>query len=107
NAGKYTPEQVKAIKARIQAAAKKHGVQIADQAASGDDYSMSEEGYPLTPPRAWFDDPKLPGKTPLTITASGRVYGHLAAWGECHRNVTMGECVLAPHSRQESAPSPL
>jgi hypothetical protein len=65
---------------------------------------MSEDGYPLTPPRAWFDDPKLPGKTPLTITASGRVYGHLAAWGECHRDVTMRECVLAPHSRQEYAP---
>jgi hypothetical protein len=74
------------------------GIQLAME------FTTSEEGYPVTPPAAWFEDPKLPGKTSLTVTPEGRVYGHLAAWGECHRDVAMRECVLAPHSQQGYAP---
>lgn len=36
------------------------------------------------PPSEWFQDPKLTGPTPLTITADGRVFGHLAAWNSTH-----------------------
>lgn len=68
------------------------------------EFSTSEDGYPLTPPVAWFSDPKLAGKTPLAVTPEGRVFGHLAAWNECHRDVTMRECVMAPKSRQSYAP---
>ena len=104
NAAKYDPKELKLIKGRIKAALKKYGVQVSDEASSSDDYAMSDEGYPITPPAAWFKDPVLPDKTPLTVEPSGRLFGHLAAWNECHRDVTMRECVLAPKSKQEYAP---
>jgi hypothetical protein len=53
---------------------------------------------PLKPPRSWFQDPDLRDLTPLTVTPEGRVFGHLAPWGECHRGIR-NECVLAPRSR--------
>jgi len=108
NAAEYTDEQLELIKGRIKAAAKKAGIQIAEDAAmkmkAGDQYAISDDGYPLTPPGEWFEDPHLEGKTPLTVDAEGRVFGHLAAWGECHRDVTMRECVLAPKSPLGYAP---
>jgi hypothetical protein len=41
----------------------------------------------------WFRDPGLTEPTPLTVTESGRVYGHLALWRQSHtsfpgRNIT-------------------
>jgi hypothetical protein len=63
-----------------------------------------DTGFPLYPPKAWFEDPKLTRKTKLTVTDDGHVYGHLAAWDECHRDVTNRECVLAPRSRQDYKP---
>jgi hypothetical protein len=90
NAGKYTGPQVASIKKRIAAAAEKAGIEISDTQFSS---------IPIEPPSWWFDDPMLPGKTPLTVEPSGRVYGHLAAWNECHRDVGNRECVLAPHSK--------
>lgn len=45
---------------------------------------ITASGGPSAPPREWFDDPKLDGPTPLTITSDGRVYGHLAAWNTTH-----------------------
>lgn len=105
NASAYSPAQLKAIRGRIKAAAKKFGIAISDTASMEYAFSsIAEAQYPLTPPRDWFDDPQLAGKTPLTIDVDGRVYGHLAAWGECHRDVTMRECVLAPRSQMEYAP---
>jgi uncharacterized protein DUF6582 len=120
NAGMYTDEQVAAIKGKIKAAAKKAGIEIsdndrddADDMSSGkkkrrrdeeDGYAM-EAHYPVEPPRAWFDNPKLVGKTPLTVTPDGKVYGHIAAWGECHRDfASRNECVLAPRSRKGYEP---
>lgn len=91
NAGQYTPDQLKQIKARIVAAAKKAGIQISE-----DSMSMT---YPLNPPSSWFEDPQLSGKTKLTVTDEGHVFGHLAAWNECHRDVTNRECVMAPRTR--------
>ena len=61
-------------------------------------------GPSVAPSRQWFDDPGLPGVTPLTVTDEGRVYGHLASWkdpitGEqtCHIGIP-GVCVTPPHS---------
>jgi hypothetical protein len=56
---------------------------------------------PLEPPREWFfmDEPDEP--TPITITADGRVYGHLALWNTCHAgraNGAYSSCMFAPHS---------
>lgn len=75
------------------------GVQLSVDAK---EYAVSD--FPIQPPKAWFQNPSLSGKTPITVTPEGQVYGHLAAWGECHRDVTMRECVLAPKSRKEYAP---
>lgn len=74
------------------------GIQLAME------FATTEEGFPLAPPKAWFEDPNLTRKTKLTVTEDGRVFGHLAAWNECHRDVNMRECVMAPHSQQQYAP---
>jgi 2'-5' RNA ligase len=50
------------------------------------------------PPREWFDDPKLSGPTPLTITEDGRIYGHAAVFGTCHTGFA-GQCVTPPRER--------
>lgn len=59
----------------------------------------SEEAMaaPLRPPAHWFDDPQLQGPTPLTVTADGRVFGHLALWNVCHFGMA-DVCRMAPHS---------
>ena len=76
-----------------------------DAGVPAKEFAMAEKaGYPVYPPKEWFTDPKLSAKTPLTVGADGRVYGHLAAWNECHRDVTMQSCVLAPHSMKDYEP---
>jgi hypothetical protein len=106
NAGEYTPEQLSVIKEKIKAALKKFGVAVsADNSEHSLSYSSTDgEGFPLAPPGEWFTDPHLDGKTPLTVTAAGQVYGHLAAWNECHRDVSNRSCVLAPKSYKEYGP---
>jgi len=56
---------------------------------------------PVAPPSAWFADPRLRELTPLTVEPSGRVFGHLASWRECHAESSgLGKrCVRAPRSR--------
>jgi len=57
---------------------------------------------PLKPPLDWFKVPESPEPTPLTFTADGEVYGHLALWDTCHTGLMSGrfaECVMAPRSR--------
>lgn len=57
---------------------------------------------PLKPPRDWFEIPEADQPTPLTFTADGQVYGHLAIWDTCHTGLMSGaytECVRAPRSR--------
>lgn len=39
---------------------------------------------PIAPPREWFEQPEADMPTPLTVTADGRVFGHLALWDQCH-----------------------
>lgn len=52
---------------------------------------------PVDPPVEWFADPKLGGRTRLTISDDGQVYGHLAVWGECHLGI-QARCQEAPKS---------
>lgn len=48
------------------------------------------------PPADWFARPEFTELSPLTVTADGRVFGHIAPWGECH--VGLPGCVTAPPS---------
>jgi hypothetical protein len=52
---------------------------------------------PVTPPTEWFDNPKLAGPTPLTVTDDGRVFGHIAAWHVDHIGLSYG--TKPPRSR--------
>jgi hypothetical protein len=57
---------------------------------------------PLKPPRAWFDMPEADQPTPITITADGQVFGHLAVWESCHTGFlsqTLTECITPPRSQ--------
>ena len=51
---------------------------------------------PLKPPKDWFYRPEASEPTPLTVTAEGAVYGHLALFGQCH--TSSARCELAPKS---------
>lgn len=57
---------------------------------------------PDVPPAEWFEDPNLDGPTPLTVTADGRVFGHVAPWNVCHTGI-QGRCVTPPKSRSDYA----
>lgn len=46
-------------------------------------------------PAAWFADPQLDGPTAKTVTADGRVFGHMALWNSCHTAYS-DACVTAP-----------
>lgn len=52
---------------------------------------------PTTPPKAWFENPKLSQPTPLTVTDDGRVFGHIAAWHVDHIGMVAG--TKPPRSR--------
>lgn len=49
-----------------------------------------------------FEDPKFDGPTPLVVTDSGFVYGHLAAWGTNHMDAGSLR-ITPPHSRTDYA----
>ncbi|WFE47594.1 phage minor head protein [Verrucosispora sp. WMMD1129] len=90
-------------------------LELADDEPAGEDDEPSEETpkeeeavtaagvsggkrqvAPLYPPRGWFADPALAELTPITVTADGRVFGHLAD-NDCHLSfLTGGQCVLPP-----------
>lgn len=48
------------------------------------------------PPLDWFMKPDLDRLTPLTVSDTGRVFGHIAGWGSCH--VGLPGCVTPPSS---------
>jgi len=52
---------------------------------------------PIVPPSEWFSNPALTAPTPLTVTDEGRIFGHLAVWGQCHIGHT-NRCVEPPAS---------
>lgn len=41
---------------------------------------VAAAGFPVRPPAEWFQDPQLPGRTRLTLTSEGRVFGHIVTW---------------------------
>jgi hypothetical protein len=76
-------------------------------------------GGPAHPPSAWFEDPgfapddgrlvEILGRAgekqfacPLTVTADGEVFGHIAPWNVCHTGKP-GQCLLAPRSASDYA----
>ena len=65
-----------------------HASVVADAAANA----------PAEPPSDWFTPRKLDGPTPITVTANGEVYGHLAPWDVPHAGIR-DEDVYAPRSR--------
>lgn len=71
---------------------------IQSRIEGGNSTTAAATATSVAPPREWFDRPHLSGPTPLTVTADGRVYGHLAAWGVCHAGIA-DRCVMAPRSQ--------
>ena len=53
----------------------------------------------------WFENPRLKGPTPLTVTDEGRVFGHVATWGTCHIANPQGAnvCTQPPRSKSNYA----
>lgn len=105
NADKYTPEQLETIKGRIHAAAKKLGIEVAEESDEemgiGYPYpAMVAGAAPLAPPASWFKNPELQGPTRLTIQEDGHVYGHLAQWRVCHLGIG-NACVVAPKTQTD------
>lgn len=62
----------------------------------GEQASLTAAGI-LAPHSSLFDDPKLTGYTGLQVTTDGRVFGHLAPWGQCHLGVG-NKCTMLPRS---------
>jgi hypothetical protein len=53
---------------------------------------------PLRAPREWFETQEPPGPMPLTVTAEGRVFGHIANWDTCHTGLA-DVCTRPPRSQ--------
>lgn len=51
---------------------------------------------PTLPSLDWFKAPDLDRLTPLTVSDSGRVFGHIAGWSTCH--IGLPGCVTPPAS---------
>lgn len=60
-------------------------------------FSLAASAAPVLPPLDWFRQPDLDRLTPLTISDTGRVFGHIAGWETCH--VGLPGCVTAPASQ--------
>lgn len=74
-------------------------ITIVSEPAAAEPVAASGE-IPVTPPVAWFEDPHLQGRTRLTVTDEGQVFGHLGPWGECHIGI-QGRCQEVPHSASD------
>jgi len=57
----------------------------------------AEDFRPRTYDHRLFGNPNLSGPTLPTMGSDGRIYGHLAVFGQCHRSIQT-ECVLVPRS---------
>lgn len=68
----------------------------ADGIAMADPDWVYASAAPVLPPAEWFTKPDLDQLTPLTVSDTGRVFGHIAPWGQCH--VGLPGCVTAPAS---------
>ncbi|AYD82007.1 portal protein [Mycobacterium phage Saguaro] len=60
--------------------------------------SAAESFRPRVYPAELFSDPQLSEPTPITMDPdTGRIFGHLACFGACHRSI-QAQCVMAPRS---------
>ncbi|MFI8294036.1 hypothetical protein ACIGBL_33360 [Streptomyces sp. NPDC085614] len=66
------------------------------EATYEEDWMYASAGAPALPPAEWFARPDLDRLTPLTVSDTGRVFGHIAGWSTCH--VGMPGCVTPPSS---------
>ena len=64
--------------------------------------SAAAEFRPRVYTHELFDDPALVGPTMPTMGEDGRIYGHLAVFGQCHRSI-QSECVMVPRSPSDYA----
>lgn len=62
---------------------------------------LTAAGIPVKPPAKWFANPNLSQVSPLTITADGQVYGHIAAWHTSHIGMAGG--IKPPRSKSNYA----
>lgn len=62
-----------------------------------EDAAVTASVIPVKPPKSWFDNPELKQLSPLTITATGQVYGHVAAWHTSHIGLAGG--IKPPRSK--------
>lgn len=77
-------------------------IDMADEVDGGMEAELFASAAPSQlPPKDWFERPDLDRVTPLTVTDTGRVFGHIAPWGQCH--VGLPGCVTAPASSTEYA----
>lgn len=64
--------------------------------------SAAADFRPRVYPAAMFAKPVLDGPTLPTMDDTGRIFGHLACFGECHRSI-QSQCVMAPRSKTDYA----
>lgn len=93
----------------------KVSTKLTDRSRPAATVAASGSGVPVHPPKTWFDNPKFgpgdvvkledpqTGRTlsgvPMHYGDDGRVWGHIALWGQCHTGSPQGQCVLAPRSQ--------
>jgi hypothetical protein len=56
---------------------------------------------PVEPPDVWFERPVLNGPTPITVTDSGQLFGHIATWDTSH--IGLPGATRAPRSASNYA----
>ena len=59
--------------------------------------SAADEFRPKVYDHRLFENPMLNGPTLPTMGDDGRIYGHLAVFGQCHRSIQT-DCILVPRS---------
>lgn len=73
------------------------GVSISmDGETEGAPALMASAAPAQLPPADWFQRPDVDELTPLVVTDTGRVFGHIAGWDTCH--VGLPGCVTPPSS---------
>jgi hypothetical protein len=77
-------------------------VVVASQIAAADDVlavvAEAAANAPAAPPKEWFEPVAVDGPTPPTVTAQGRVWGHIGQAGVCHAGIP-DTCVTIPPTR--------
>lgn len=68
----------------------------AEAPAGVDEWLYASAAPEQLPPADWFQRPDVDQLTPLTVTDTGRVFGHIAGWDTCH--VGLPGCVTPPSS---------